>query len=313
MKIFIELPTWLGDTIMATPALETLYNSYPDAKITLFGSYVSTQALKAHPRVNKVIIDDTKQRGFRLLNIIKLSKKLKNYDLAISFRSHLYSKLLLSLINLKNNYIYKDPNKNSNSTSHQVEKYQSFINMIIGKKLSATKLRLDYQTESYSHPTLGINPGASYGSAKRWYPEKFAEVASALSNRYDIIIFGGESELDIAKDIEDTLKIKGIKNFKNLAGKTTIAQLCSAIGGLDLFITGDSGPMHIASAYQVPTIAIFGPTRWLETSPWNNPKSKIVRLNLECSPCMKRTCPLKHHKCMKDIEAQDVLEAIKSL
>ncbi len=309
MKILIELPTWLGDTIMATPAIENLYNSYPNAKITILGSFVSTQVLKAHPRVDRVVIDKTKSRGIRLLNVIKLSKELETYDLAISFRSHFYSKLLLMLTKSKRRYIYKSP-KNS---IHQVEKYSNFIDNVVGKNLTPSKLRLDYRAISYTKPTLGINPGASYGSAKRWYPDKFAKVALSLSDKYEIIIFGGSNEIDIAKDIESSLQAQGVRNVQNLAGKTTIEELCSAIGGLNLFITGDSGPMHIATAYQIPTIAIFGPTKWKETSPWKNPKSKIVRHNLECSPCMKRTCPLKHHECMRGIEANEVLEAIKKL
>ena len=127
------------------------------------------------------------------------------------------------------------------------------------------------------------------------------------------MIFGGPNETDIAGDIEKLLREQNVGNVNNLAGKTTIPELCSAIGGLDLFLTGDSGPMHVAAAYAVPTVAIFGPTKWLETSQWQNPKNLIVRHDLECAPCMKRSCPLKHHECMKGIEAGEVLEAVKKI
>ena len=80
-----------------------------------------------------------------------------------------------------------------------------------------------------------------------------------------------------------------------------------------MFITGDSGPMHLASAFQVPTVAIFGPTQDTETSQWMNDKSTIVKKNLDCQPCMMRSCPLKHHNCMKYIKSVDVLNATKSL
>ena len=159
---------------------------------------------------------------------------------------------------------------------------------------------------------LGINPGASYGSAKRWYPKEFADVAIDLSSQYDIIIFGGPDEKDIAKDIEKYLIEKGIDNYKNLAAKITINELINQISNLDLFITGDSGPMHLAAAFQIPTVAIFGPTKDNETSQWMNEKSMIVKKNLECQPCMKRTCPLKHHNCMKMVVASDVLRAVKT-
>ena len=80
-----------------------------------------------------------------------------------------------------------------------------------------------------------------------------------------------------------------------------------------MFITGDSGPMHLASALQVPTVAIFGPTKDTETSQWMNDKGAIVKKDLDCQPCMKRKCPLKHHNCMKLVKAEEVLSAVKSL
>ena len=98
-----------------------------------------------------------------------------------------------------------------------------------------------------------------------------------------------------------------------MSGKTSVSELINQISRLDLLITGDSGPMHLAASLQVPTVAIYGPTNDLETSQWKNQKSIIVKRNLDCQPCMKRTCPLKHHNCMKLIEAGDVLNAIKSI
>ena len=82
---------------------------------------------------------------------------------------------------------------------------------------------------------------------------------------------------------------------------------------MDLFLTGDSGPMHLAASFEVPTVAIFGPTRNKETSQWMNDKAVIVKKKLDCQPCMKRICPLKHHNCMKLIKSVDVLSAIDSL
>ena len=105
---------------------------------------------------------------------------------------------------------------------------------------------------------------------------------------------------------------KGISNYRNLTGKTSISELVNYISNLDLFVTGDSGPMHLAASFQVPTVAIFGPTRDSETSQWMNEKSLVVKKNLECQPCMKRVCPLKHHDCMNLIKAVTVLKAIQS-
>ena len=128
-----------------------------------------------------------------------------------------------------------------------------------------------------------------------------------------VVIFGGSDEIDIANDIEKLLIKKGVDNYQNLAGRTTVSELIENISQLDLFITGDSGPMHVAAGFQVPTIAIFGPTKDKETGQWMNERSAIVKTDLNCQPCMKRTCPLKHHNCMKLIKSEDVIQAINNL
>ncbi|WP_417326794.1 glycosyltransferase family 9 protein [Halarcobacter sp.] len=306
-KIFIEIPTWLGDAIMTTPAIQNLIKTYPDAKITLLGSYVSTQALGNFKNIEKVIVDDTKKQGNRYLNLYKLAKQIGKVDLAISFRRSFSSKFMMFFIDAKKKFNYKRLEKKQ---IHQVLRYNDFVNHVLNLDNKAGDLKLYFSAYKYPNPTLGINPGATYGSAKRWYPEEFAKVAIAMSKTHDIVIFGGPSETDIAKDIEKELLSNGIKNYQNLAGKTTIPELIEKIAGLDVFITNDSGPMHVAAAYKVKTVAIFGPTRFKETNQWNNPNENIITKNLECAPCMKRTCPLKHHNCMKQITAQDVLKVL---
>ncbi|OCL83695.1 MULTISPECIES: glycosyltransferase family 9 protein [Arcobacteraceae] len=307
-KIFIEIPTWLGDAIMATPAIENIIKSYPEAKITLLGSYVSTQAYKDYPNIEKVIVDNTKKDGNRYLNLIKLAKSLGDFDIAISFRRSFTSKFLLFFINAKKKLGYKRLTKKE---IHLAIRYNDFINKFLNLNNKVGDLKLYFEAFKYDKATLGINPGATYGSAKRWYPEEFSKVAINLASKYDIVIFGGPSEVDIAKDIENELIKNGVTNYQNLAGKTSIKELIEKIAGLELFITNDSGPMHIAAAYKVKTIAIFGPTKFTETNQWNNPNGLIVTKNLECAPCMKRACPLKHHNCMKLITANDVLKEIK--
>ncbi|MDC1066085.1 glycosyltransferase family 9 protein, partial [Candidatus Pseudothioglobus singularis] len=127
------------------------------------------------------------------------------------------------------------------------------------------------------------------------------------------IIFGGADEKDIAAAIEEYLIEKGISNYDNLAGKTSFAELVKQVSSLDLFITGDSGPMHLAASFQIPTVSIFGSSNDIETSQWMNLKSLIVKKNLDCQPCLKRICPLKHHNCMKLVKSGDILKAVKNL
>jgi len=307
-KILIELPTWLGDCVMATPAVENLANFYNDAQITFIGSFVSIEAMKDHPKVVKTVVLD-KKYGV----LYKTAKDLGKFDVFFSFRSSFRSKFLKFFISSKNKYQF---DKNKHQNRHQVEKYNDFVNDSLRVNFLSGRLvlRANHSKLKINNLSLlGINPGASYGSAKRWYPEEFAKVAAELSTEYDIIIFGGPGEKDIAMDIEKSLKEKGVNNYQNLVGDTTVPELISYISNLNLFITGDSGPMHVAAAFQVPTVAIFGPTRDKETSQWMNDKSIIVKQNLNCQPCMKRTCPLQHHDCMKLITAVEVLDAVKGL
>ncbi|MEN5407811.1 glycosyltransferase family 9 protein [Aliarcobacter butzleri] len=309
-EIFIEIPSWLGDAIMATPAIENLIKTYPDAQITLLGSFVSTQAFQGYPNIKRVIVDDTKKSGNRYKNLISLAKSIGRVDLAISFRRSISSKFMMFFIKAKKKFNYRRLTKKE---IHLCIRYNDFVNKVLNLQNEVGDLRLYFKPFNYGKSTLGINPGATYGSAKRWYPEEFAKIAIEMSKKYDIVIFGGPAETNIAKDIENELVSKGITNYQNLAGKTIIPELIEKIAGLDLFITNDSGPMHIAAAYKVKTIAIFGPTKFTETNQWNNPNGEIVTKNLDCAPCMKRVCPLKHHNCMKNITAADVLNVIVKL
>ena len=328
MKLLIELPTWLGDAVMATPAIENLANYYNESEITLIGSFISIEALKNHQKAVKTLVLDKKYT-----DLYKISRELGKFDVFFSFRSSFRSKFLKFSISANNKHQFS---KNRYKDRHQVEKYNDFINDSLktnfpagklvlhdnstkGERLNASRGRSEVLSTNLSvgnardAKLLGINPGASYGSAKRWYPQEFAKLATELSQKYYIVIFGGSDEIDIANDIEKLLIEMGVKNYQNLAGKTSVPELINQISKLDLFITGDSGPMHVAAAFQVPTVAIFGPTQDNETSQWMNEKSIIVKKNLDCQPCMKRTCPLGHHNCMKLIKAVDVLDLIKSL
>lgn len=322
MKILVILPNWLGDAIMATPAIELLSKYYPNARFTFVGSYVSIEALKYHPLCEKAIVDETKKAPSRLLATYKLAKELGEFSLAITFRNQLHSSLLLRFTKTviclaKSSWhsrLLLSHTPHIKANRHLVEQY-SKLAMINSDDFDgeSPELKLYIEAKNFAKPTLGINAGATYGSAKRWYPERFAEVGAAFSSEYDIIVFGGPAEVEMAQEIENHLITLGVKNYTNLAGKTNIKELCASIGGCSLFVTNDSGPMHVAAAYNVPTVAIFGPTKYTETSQWKNEKSLIVRHEMECSPCMKRECPLGHHDCMKGITSSEVITSIKSL
>jgi len=322
MKILIILPNWLGDAVMATPAIELLASYYENPRFTFVGSYVSIEALKYHPLCEEAVIDETKQAASRILATYNLAKALGKFDMAVSFRDNIYSSILLRLTGTVvccarrswHAQLLLSHTPKISTQQHLVKQYtQIALANIDAQTYEIPPLKLYIPPKKFIKPTLGINAGATYGSAKRWYPERFGAVASYFSDQYDIIIFGGPNEVEMAKEIEESLLILGVSNYTNLAGKTNIPELCANIGGCSLFITNDSGPMHIAAAYQVPTVAIFGPTKYKETSQWQNPKGVIVKKDIDCAPCMKRECPLKHHECMKSITSEDVIKKAEEI
>ena len=310
MKILIEIPTWLGDAVMATPAIRNIINHFPNSEIILFGSYVSIEALKSFPEVSHVRVDDSKKGFNRYIALYKIAKEFGRVEYFFSFRRSTSSKIFRLLVNAKKKFQYKRLTKDE---VHQSIRYNDFVNHSLKTDYETGKLELHTVKKDMKRKVLGLNPGATYGSAKRWYPSEFAKVAKYFSDSFDIIIFGGPNEVEMAAEVEALLEKEGINNYTNYAGKTSIEELISLVASLDLFITNDSGPMHVAAAFEIPTVAIFGPTRFVETSAWMNPNYAIARVDIECAPCMKRVCPLGHHECMKRVDAQMVIELAKTI
>ena len=379
MRILIELPTWLGDAVMASAAVEAIAkhaaafdarnsagefenerdfsfssqnfgsvtqeiqifkNSAANlsdkfgadggvnltaserenqnlenltaqpVKIVFFGSFAACELFKAHPNCESVIVDNSKKAKFRLWRLFWQARNLGKFDAAFSFRSSFASKILLFGVRAGRKFIFQK----SKDGAHQVQKYLKFVKSALNLKRADDELKLYFEPRKFDAPVLGLNPGASYGSAKRWYPAYFAQVALHFKDEFKIMIFGGAGERDMCEQIEEILSQNGVECL-NLAGKTSVRELCENISGIGqsggIFVTNDSGPMHIAAAYKTPTIALFGPTRFTQTCPWRNENARILHLNLECMPCMKRVCPLKTHACMKDLSPQAVIQTIE--
>jgi len=158
-------------------------------------------------------------------------------------------------------------------------------------------------------PILVVNPGATYGSAKRWYPDRFAAVADALSEewRSTVVVMGSPAEAPLAGEIESSAR----RGALNLAGKTTVREMMALLSLSSFLVTNDSGPMHVGAALGVPLVAIFGPTDWRRTSPWTD-RARVVRADVDCSPCKLRVCD-RGHECMLGVTPEMVIDAAKSL
>lgn len=160
-------------------------------------------------------------------------------------------------------------------------------------------------------PLVVISPGARYGAAKCWFPDRFAEVADRLieSEGASIIVTCGPGEEPIAREIGSAMRCKG--SILD-SPPVTLGELKSLVCRCDLLICNDAGPRHFAKAFDVPVVTVFGPTHpdWTATS---YEAERIVRVDVECGPCQQRICPLGHVKCMYGVTVEMVLRASKDL
>lgn len=350
LKILLRLPNWLGDAVMISPAFELLKAHFKNAKFYIIGTEASCGIYSRDLRVEKVFIDSTKKgengRKNNLKDRFVATKKfahkiresiLQNtdsageIDIAVDFTNHFFSTFLLYLTGAKIRIGYA---KNMRSfllnkrvrfikNIHQVASYMNLVNEICGKKI-IKKMDLNLRESLLKYAPLklqnraikgfknddllciGINPGAAYGSAKRWEERYFVEIIlHFLKNDCAVFVFGNDS-LNLPESIAQNLR------FHNLIGQTTITELVDYIAQMDIFISNDSGPMHIAAAFRVPLIAIFGATDSRETSPWVD-NAVILDKHLPCAPCKKRECPLSHHNCMKLITPDEVIERVNGI
>ncbi len=157
---------------------------------------------------------------------------------------------------------------------------------------------------------IGLNPGSMYGGAKRWLPERFAETADRLARTHGgrVMIVGAQGEEALGRAIADAMQAKPIV----LSGQTSIRELMAVIRRCRVFLTNDTGPMHIAAAFGVPVVAVFGPTDWRTTSPFGSGHG-VVRQPVECAPCLLRECPIDH-RCMTGVSVDRVYdEAVRQL
>jgi len=157
---------------------------------------------------------------------------------------------------------------------------------------------------------IGVSPGAAYGNAKRWLPERFAAAAGKLAHARgaSIALFGSAAEREVCEQISQLLNGHTIVNH---AGQTTLAQFIGLAAACELFLTNDSGAMHVTSALGIPTVAIFGATDDIATGP-TGPNARVVREPVECSPCLLRECPIDH-RCMMRVGADRVVREALAL
>lgn len=336
-KILIRSTNWIGDAVMTTPAVRTIRQNYPDADITLLALPWVADVFSSSPHIDHIYTYDKKGRhaGLKGKFILAGDLRSKKFDAAILLQNAFEAAFITMLARIPVRAGYTTDGRGLLLTHgvrkpkdiklrHQVHYYQEMLQGI-GFNPGPDELELHISDEdmhwagTYLHhylekqelPVIGINPGAAYGPAKCWPAEKYSELAKKVCQETDalIVIFGTKADRVAAIQIQEAVnsQIKVI----DLTGKTTLGQALAMISLCNVFVTNDSGLMHVSAALKVPTVAIFGSTDHIATGPYSD-NSSIVRTELDCSPCLETHCPKKHFRCMEDIQVGDVATAVYS-
>jgi len=315
---------------MTTPALAAVRTHFPTAEIVIVANPLVAELFSPHPDCDRVIIYDKKGGHQRISGLLRFCSTLRreHFDLAILFQNAMEAAIISRFAGIPRRLgyatdgrgfllNYQVPVGHAERCLHHTDYY---LHLLSSAVITAAKKPLKLfisenefvQVQEKLAPGsnwTAINPGASYGSAKRWIPERFAAVADRLNEKYqqNIVLIGGPGERDIGRDIEKMMTHQPL----NLIGKTTVREMMTILASCSLVITNDSGPMHVAAALDTPLVAIFGPTDYTTTSPMTT-KAKLIRKDTPCAPCLLRQCP-KDHQCMQAVTADDVLQAAAEL
>jgi heptosyltransferase II len=329
-KILIRGPNWVGDAVLAIPAMKAVREHFRQAEITLLVRPWVAGLFTSAPFIDKVW---SQQKPAGLASWTRITRDIRahGFDLALLFPNSFESALMIFLGGVPRRIGYATDGRRlllTNSIApgkdarHQTQYYLDLV-----KTLSASTDRPSTEIQATSEernnarkllsaegiPTgtafMVLNPGAAYGSAKRWHEERFADAADGLSCEFhfQVALIGSERERSIAERIRD--RMKGPAAILN--GKTPLETLIGVLAESSLMITNDSGPMHIAAALGVPTVAVFGSTDERVTGPYG-PRTRIVKYPVECSPCLLRDCPIDH-RCMNGVTVDKVCTAAQEL
>jgi heptosyltransferase-2 len=331
-KILIRGTNWIGDAIMTLPAVASVRAAYPKAHVCVLAKPLVADVYKLFSAADEIIL--YKNKFDNPVGVFRLAQELrkKKFDAAILLQNAVEAAIMAFAAGIKLRAGYNSDGRGLLLTHsvkctkeikkvHQIDYYLEMVKTlgcapVSRELLLQTKInRVTAQSilsefiSGNNKPIIGIAPGATYGPAKRWFPERFAILADELydSFPYQGILLGGKADERTAEEVRCQAK----NNLINLAGKTTLREAIYLISQCSLFISNDSGLMHIAGALNIPTVAIFGSTNPETTAPAGD-KTIIVRKEVSCSPCLKETCPTDF-RCMDLIAVDDVLTAAHAI
>jgi lipopolysaccharide heptosyltransferase II len=317
-RILIRGSNWLGDAIMSVPAVRAIKAGRVDAHVTILTPAKLADVWRSVPEVDEVITIDPGERVFAVARKIR-----RDFDVAVLFPNSLRVALEAWLAGIPRRVGYpghhrrrllnsvlapKKKKKETQPPRHQVHHYLALAEFV-GAKIPGEADVLpaaNRRPSAGGNPVIGLCPGAEYGPAKRWLPERYAEVVKTVheATACEWKIFG------VAKDrpVADAIVAAADVPCTDLVGRTSLAQLMDELRTCDLLLTNDTGTMHIAAFLGIPTVAIFGSTEPSLTGPLGA-HHQVLRHHVACSPCFLRECPLDF-RCMKAVEVPEVVRAV---
>jgi heptosyltransferase-2 len=316
-NILIRATNWVGDAVMSIPALHAVRRRYPRAHIAVLAKPWVADLYRRESFANEVIVYE----GSRWH--VAAGLRPHKFDCAILFQNAFDAALVAWLARIPVRIGYNRDGRRLLLTRAvpvpapgDIPRHERFYYLellrrcgIIDEIPTCDAIRLELKGRKPVQRLIGVSPGAAYGTAKQWLPERFAAAASnvAAARGSAIALFGSKSEVDLCEKVRALLNGHAVTNY---AGKTTLAEFIDLASQCELFLTNDSGAMHIASALGVPTVAVFGATDDVATGP-TGPLARVIREPVDCSPCLLRQCPIDH-RCMVKVSAERVAaEALK--
>lgn len=335
-RLLIRSTNWIGDAVMTTPAVRAIRKNFPDAEISILTKPWVVPVFESSLYIDNILIYDDSGKHKGLSGKLRLARELKEhrFDVVILMQNAIEAALIAFFAGIPCRIGYNTDVRgflltHSVPCTPQIKKIHQtgyYLGILQGVGLKTDGLNLDLIVAEKHHEKaveilsqygisredrlVGINPSATFGPAKQWFPERYAALSDKIHEVFGarVLLFGGPGDRELGRNISKRMKYLPI----DLSGKTDLGEAISLIKECDLFITNDSGLMHVAAALDVPLIAIFGSTNPITTGP-RSQKSKIVRIPIECSPCLKPECHKGHLKCMSEIDVDMVFDVVKEL
>ncbi len=329
-KILVIAPSWVGDCVLMQPMLHKLIQCHPSTRIDVLAPPWTEKLLRQMPEVHDVIANPFPHGALQYSARRSLGRQLRarGYDQAIVLPNSWKSALIpfFASIPLRTGFIgearyglLNDARKlNPKKLPLMVERFAQLAEATqaeIERPIPSPQLHVSDAQRAQTLAKFGLSsdapvavfcPGAEYGPAKRWPPQYYAELAQRLrAQGYTIWLIGSPKDREVA----DKIVALGNPKVVNLCGTTDLADAIALISCADLVVSNDSGLMHIAAALDRPMLAIFGSSSPQFTPPLSD-KAQVLKLDLPCSPCFKRVCPLGHFNCMMQLTPQEVARHI---